>query len=51
MEKNHYSLFSGVDVSQADVDQIPGRQDRLHPGESWNIWYLRKGVQSRLYQI
>lgn len=35
-----HSLFSGVNVSQADVDQIPRRQDRFHPGESWNIRHL-----------
>lgn len=45
-QMNRCSLFSRVDVSQADVDQIPGRQDRFHPGESWNIWYLRIVVKS-----
>lgn len=47
---NRPSLFSGVDVSQADVDQISGRQDRFHPGESWNIWYLRSVVKNPRYQ-
>lgn len=40
MRINLHSLFSGVNVSQADVDQIPRRQDRFHPGESWKIRHL-----------
>lgn len=37
---NLHSLFSWVNISQADVDQVPRRQDRFHPGQSWNIGYL-----------
>lgn len=37
---NLHSLLSRVNVSQADVDQIPRRQDRFDPGQSWNLWYL-----------
>lgn len=37
-----YLLLSGVDVSQPDVDQVPGGQGRLHPGEPryvWDLWW------------
>lgn len=37
---NLHSLLSGVNVPQADVDQVPGRQDWLDPGQSWNDWHL-----------
>lgn len=50
---NLRSLFSGVDVSQADVDQIPRRQHRFDPGQSWNIWHLWQkdsGLRGRLLE-
>lgn len=33
-------LFARVHVSQANVDQIPGGEERLHPRKSWDIWHL-----------
>lgn len=30
-------LFTGIHISQADVNQIPGGEKRLHPRKSWDI--------------
>lgn len=48
-----YLLLSGVDIPQSDVHQVPRGQERLHPGEPWDIWHLwwkdRDNVLRNLY--
>lgn len=40
-----YSLLSRVHVPQPDVDQVPGGQEGLHPGEAGDLWHLWEGRQ------
>lgn len=34
-------LLAWIHISEANVDQISGRQERLHPGKSRNLWHLQ----------
>ena len=35
-----YLLLSGVNIPQSDVHEVPRGEERLHPGEPWDVWHL-----------
>lgn len=41
------SQLARVNIPQPDVHQVPGGEERLHPGEPWDIWHLRWMVLKR----